>query len=361
MKPLLVLNDIHLGVQRMAGTTPASQQRLREDLHISFSTLINQHKDKDLCILGDLFDGFTVDIQDVLTCYTNLSHWISTDKNYNSNLYLVAGNHDIGKRNDRLSSFDVLATLLQGRYPNRVWVIKDCLFSRGNIYMIPHCMNQDLFNIELEQALTCEPGFLLLHANVDNGFTENSNHSLNVDGEWLTKLSKKHTIMFAHEHQGRKINYDNKPIYVLGNQWSASVSDCLAHGEAQKDGIKRAHVIHSDGTIEPIVTWKREGDFIQVDWTELSTPIVKARFIRVTGKASAAQASDVISAIAKFRQNSEALVITNGVQIDGVAGMSDLAEVTFKEVKSFDVLKALLEMLEPKEANVVRELLEVEG
>lgn len=354
MNPLLILNDLHLGVQRVAGTTPASQLAVRQYLQDSFRTLVNQHHDKDLCIPGDLFDGFEVDMQSVLDCYMTLSDWLFES---GRTLILGAGNHDIGKRNDRLSSFSLLGHLLLDRFPDTVTIVKDGLYSFGNIHVIPHCMNQDLFNIELEKALHMEPGYLLLHANVDNGFTEHSDHSLNVDGEWLTKLSKKHHLLFAHEHQHRHFSLEDtgrNPITVMGNQWPSSVSDCLAHGAAQKDGMKYAHLI-TDGTLASFATWHRDGDFEQMDWTDLQE--TEARFIRITGQAAATQAADVVSAIAKYRTKSKAFVVGNGVKIDGAVGMDELASVSFEKVTSFDVLGALLAELTPKEGEVVKELL----
>lgn len=355
MKPLLVINDVHLGVQRVAGTTPASQSEVRKYLELSMFELTHSHLDKDLCILGDLFDGFTIDYPTLLEAYHNLSSWLNRSE---GDLLLVAGNHDIGKRDDRLSSFDVLAELLVSRFSrDRVKVIRDGLYSCGNVHIIPHCMNQDLFNLELEKARNVDSGFLLLHANVDNGFAEESDHSLNVDGEWLARLSKKHQLLFAHEHQHRtlKVEGGKFAVTVLGNQWPSSVSDCLAHGEAQKDGRKFAHVIHSNGSIEPIETWRRDGDFEQIDWEHLTE--CPARFIRIIGEATAEQAADVVNAVSKYRQRSNAYVVSNGVKIGGAEGMDELAEMTFEKVTSFDVLGALLEQLEPKEQKVVKELL----
>lgn len=357
MKPILVLNDVHLGVQRMAGTTPASQVELQDYLQGVFVETINNHKDKDLLIAGDLFDGFSVDVNTVLVCYLNLSNWLTRTGN---KLILMAGNHDIGKRSDRLSSFDLLANLLADRFYEQVEVVRDELFTHeGVVHVIPHCMNQDLFNMELEKALKLPNGFLILHANVDNGFAENSDHSLNVDAEWLTRLSKKHTILFAHEHQHRQVNYGYKQVFVMGNQWPSSISDCLAHGEAQKNGRKFAHVLHAlsdDLTVETIQTWYRDQDYVQMDWTNLQD--TTARFIRITGQASATQASDVISAVAKYRQNSPAFVVSNGVVIESVAGLEEIGEVNFEKIKSFDVLSALMELLDEKEQETVKELLD---
>ena len=54
MKPLLILNDCHIGVKRSAGTTPASALALRRYLLDSFRSLLPD--DKDVLVLGDLFD-----------------------------------------------------------------------------------------------------------------------------------------------------------------------------------------------------------------------------------------------------------------------------------------------------------------
>lgn len=357
MRPKLILNDAHLGVQRMAGTTPVSQLALRHYLITAFERAIMANVDKDLIIAGDLFDGFTVDIDTVLDCYFALSKWMSSP----GHLYLMAGNHDIGKRSDRTSSFDVLASLLVAHYPERVTVIKDGLVTADErVHMIPHCMNQDLFNIELEKALHVPAGVLILHANIDNGFAENSDHSLNVDAEQLTRLSKKHVILFAHEHQHRVVSGYKQMVLAMGNQWPSSVSDCLAHGEAQKDGRKFQHVVKTDFGSDDInivmeETWKRDGDFVEMPWDELVE--TTARFVRITGSEPAERASDVISAIAKYRSKSPAFVVTNGVKIEGIKGMDDITELNCEQVKSFDVLGALLEMLDAEEQKVVKELL----
>jgi len=353
----LIVNDVHLGVSRMAGTTPASQIEVKQYLQYSFRSLIMQHLDKTLTINGDLFDGFTIEISEVLECYFTLCDWLTMST---KNVELAAGNHDVGKRNDRLSSFDLLAQLLGSRFGNQVKVIKETTYSDGNVHIIPHMMNQDLFDIELENALTLEPGYLLLHANVNNLFAEEPDHSLNVSEEWLKKLTKLHTVIFAHEHQAKKFKYAGyeNGVVVLGNQWPSSVADCLTHGTAQKDGRKYAHILSESG-LEAIQTWDRESDFVEMDWTSLEE--TEARFIRVTGKASGEQASEVISALSKYRQKSKAFVIGNSVAIAGMKGMEDLSTITFEKLVSIDVLGELLKILTPEEGQAIKELLEDEA
>jgi DNA repair exonuclease SbcCD nuclease subunit len=349
---MICINDLHLGTRRAAGTTPASSAALAASLQDSFEKFLMENLDDDLIIAGDLFDAFQIDIGEILQCYHTLAMWL--DKS-GKRLYLQAGNHDAGRRDDMLSSFDFLCQILESRF-STVTTIKRELFSVGNIHMIPHCMNQDLFNIELEKALYVEPGFLILHANCANGFAEHSDASLNVDAEWLTELSKKHTILFAHEHQARTLKLGGKPICIMGNQFPSSIADCLAHGEAQKDGCKYAHVINGDGSITKIKTWERKGSFEQIDWTELTVPT--APFVRVSGSATAAQASDVIGAIARARKESNSFVITNGVVIEGIGDMALDAAVLFDRVSSFNILESLLENLTQAEQVVVKSLLE---
>lgn len=352
MKPTVILNDLHLGVQRVAGTTPASQENLRYTLQLRLRAALDRFFDHDLIILGDLFDGFNVDASEVLACYFTLSEWLTETHN---TLTLVAGNHDIGKRDDRLSSFGMLAQLLEDRFPTLVRVVDERSASFDGIHIIPHCMNQDLFELELAKALDAEPGYLLLHANVDNGFAECKDHSLNVSAEWLKKLSDRHTLLFAHEHQARTLNYGKHDVIVLGNQWPSSIADCLSHGPAQKDGRKYAHSISDSGVLQ-YETWCRDGNFVQMPWDQLDDQTA-ANFIRIVGSAKADQASDVISAIAKYRAKSSAFVISNAVQIEGVEGLDEMSQLTFENVKTFDVLSALLAELTPEEGEAVKELL----
>ena len=139
---MLILNDIHLGVQRSAGTTPASALQLRQWLQASFRNFI-RNMNEPLIINGDLFDSFSADNVDVLDCF----HTLSTCAERNA-LYLVAGNHDLAKDSNKLSSFEWLASVLRTIHPNSVFTIMapTWLRSRG-IYVIPHLVNQQALMI----------------------------------------------------------------------------------------------------------------------------------------------------------------------------------------------------------------------
>lgn len=357
--PQLILNDVHAAVKRVAGTTPLTQVQLRNYIRDNLVNILSDHLDHDVIIPGDLFDTFDVDADEIFNIYTVLDHWLDRSVKH-VRLVLGAGNHDIGKRSDRMSAFGLLSKLLYNRWPDKVDIAETETVYFNGTYVVPHFMNQDLFDLELERLCgdDVEPGIVLLHANVDNHFAEHADHSLNVMEPMLKKLSAKHRLMFAHEHQARTLNYGGHDVIVMGNQWPTSIADCLAHGAAQKDGHKYAHIINDDGTITKLQTWSKELDYADVLWTDLVSAPDDVNFIRITGHAEATQASDLISMVAKFRQKSKALVISNAVKIEGQPDMEEMAEISFERITNFNVMEALLEMLDDREKSVVKGLMQ---
>lgn len=353
----LITSDWHIECNRVAGTTPASVKDLRESLLHGFKTLIMGHTDKDLLVAGDLFDGFTVSTTGILETYKVLTEWLTASP---GTLTLMMGNHDSSPKGDKTSSFHFLAHILMAQYGPRV-ILADQGFQvvKPGIAVISHVANQDCFDLEVAKALELDNHWIVLHCNYENPFANASDHSLNLDEEQTRKLTRKNRILLGHEHQHRTLR-EGRAI-CMGNPQPSSIADCLAHGTAQKDGKKYAWILDEEGNLDTIETWSRKGSFEQVDWRELCIAELAetVKFIRVTGTATASQAADVISAIAKFRQASNAYVIVNGVKIDGIAGMASDAEVSFENVKSFDVFGALLDMLTEPEQVAVKELLEV--
>lgn len=358
MRPLLVLNDIHLGVQRLAGTTLHSANQLRSWMFSELQRFLHQHTDKDLLINGDLFDSFTVDAATILKTYEILSQWIVAS---DGNLVLARGNHDYQPKAEKISSFDLLAGILESRHPLSVTVVTEptLICPDRRFLVIPHMPNQDMFEEALVRACDDEDQWVFLHANYDNHFATQSDHSLNVDEAAARSLmARGNRLFFGHEHQRRVLFKGG--VYIAGNQWPSSVADCLGHGAAQQDGCKYAHVITPDG-VEQVKTWDGV-NFRQIDWEVLQAgdfPEPDAyQFIRVTGVADAAQGEEVVQLISKLRKTNEAFVITNAVKIGGVEGLDELADTTFEAIKSFNVLEALLEQLNEREQATIKELLE---
>lgn len=359
----LIVNDVHLGVKRTGGTTPASRSALNAYLHEGFRHLVMSHTNKGLIINGDLFDGFQVDAYDLVNAYNTLADWLFESA---KPLVLIAGNHDYQPKAGKLSSFEMLCHFLSKQFSGQVQVIdhNSGLTEVGlntKIWAIPHMPNQDLFDAELEKAKSVT-GWLLLHANYDNPFAEQSDHSLNVTVDQARAFDGHLRLMFGHEHQGRHENAGMTMVEVIGNQLPSSVADCMAKGSAQVNGMKRAAVIHPDHGWSEVPTWEAIGSFAQSSWQDLSPVSVpaSAQFVRVIGTATAEQAAEVVNAVARFRSSSNAFVVTNAVRIEGVEGLGELSEMTFETIKNFDVLSALLEVLDDNEAKAVKELMNAE-
>jgi DNA repair exonuclease SbcCD nuclease subunit len=344
---VLVINDLHIGVNRTGGTTPQSQAALRDYLRNGLEQLIN-NEDQFVIINGDLFDSFTVDTMEVMKTAVILLKWLS--KSDSRALNLVAGNHDWQPRADRLSGFHLLTYMLSfSEYEHQVLVHDEGLELVGHtVWCIPHMPNQDLFNAEVVKAseMDGKGKKLLLHCNYKNAFTESSDHSLNLNDDQVNSLmTAGWTLVFGHEHVGRSLREGR--VVIVGNQFPSSVSDCIG------DDDKHCLRIHDGLHLER--TWSAYENYVEVDWKDLKVSD-KYKFIRVTGEASAAEAADVIKAVSKLRQSHEAFVITNAVKIEGCDLSEELAS-SVEDIKVFDVVGAIMGELTEQEQGVVKGLL----
>lgn len=340
---LTVINDTHCGAIRTGGTTPVTQTQLRQATLHGLIALLEQCEG-DVLINGDLFDAFMIPFMDLWLTVEACSAYLEDEKD--ATLYVGRGNHDIAKNSLNMSSFDLFCKIMESRWGLRFVPITEPAFLAKHLaYVIPHLPNQDLFNEALKQVPKTK--FLFVHANFDNKFAVEADHSLNVSVE-QAEAAPVDFVVFGHEHQ-RKSALNGK-VVIVGNQIPTSVADCLGND------VKYLLRIH-DSKIEHLPVWQAEGDFARPDWRELEAALaLPARFIRVQGEATAAEAADVIGRISKFRTKSKALVITNAVSIDGVAS-DDEIKMTLEGVKQFDVLTALLELLdEGWERNTVTSL-----
>lgn len=351
---MLILNDIHNGFERSGGTTLASREAMRSWLYDMQRELLDSTTEHDLLIVGDLFDAFEVDTRDFLATLFLLSDWM----NEHGSLYLLAGNHDWSPKGEKISSFEAMVAILKQMHGTKLTVatIDTYIGVDESAVALAHCSNQTVFNEKLEELLGLmkQGQYLFLHANYDNKFAAQSDHSLNVSEEMAKRFVEAGIkLVFAHEHQARKALDSN--VIIMGNQWPTSVADCLGN-EA-----KFAHVYREGAGIGRLETptWSRDSDvgFVEVDWRLLDEPLPRpGMFIRVTGIANADEASAAMNAVAKLRSVSEAFVITNAIKVEGVADAQDLPEA-FEATKRFDVLDYIRKHLEPNEMAVVEELL----
>lgn len=335
--PITILNDLHIGAVRSAGTTPASALALRKYALDQLGSLL-QETNEDLILLGDVFDSYLVPNQDLLETYRLLQDWLTKGHK----LMLVIGNHDKSKDSTRLGSFELLAALL-GDSENVTFLEgAGWLNESEGVYAVSHVTNQDLLDMHLSQVPKCK--FLLLHANYDNNFATQADHSLNMSKEQAQEcLAEK--IIFAHEHNHRTAL--GGKVFVLGNQFPMSVSDCLSPQD------KFMHRISAAG-IERVKTWERAEGYADMPWNALAD--ADAKFIRISGTATPEQAGEAATAVALYRRQSDAFVVTNAVQVlaDGETERASLESL--EAVQSFDVMAALKAVLTPEEFAVIEAL-----
>lgn len=329
---LQILNDVHIGAIRSGGTTPSTALALRKKLLDDFQKLLPKHK--DLMLLGDLFDKANIPLSDVLDTYKVLSKWLEI--NPENILYNVAGNHDLSGSSNVLSSFQFLGALLKYSYPSRyVHIEEPKEIPYG--YVIPHLRNQDLFDLALDQAPAGK--VLFVHANFESPFAQHSDQSLNFTREQVEKAK---LVVCAHEHQARSL----KNVEIPGNQIASSVSDWL--------GAKTKRFLSLDETGFYYTECARsEIEFVIQDWQDLQAS--EHAFVRVEGSATAEQASEVVTAINRFRKTSAALVITNAVKIVSENSEVDF-ESTLSEVQGFNVMDALKSFLTAEELKIIESL-----
>ena len=354
----LVINDIHLGVSRTGGTTAESAAALREYAHKQFSKLLDLAETENanaVFINGDLADQYNLPLSGALEIYSALDEWM--DGNPFKDLVIACGNHDLSKDSSRLGTVEFVGALLKMKYPDRFTLVTKPQAFSDRIYVIPHVTNQDVFDLELSRVPDGTK-YLLLHCNYDNKFAADAEHSLNLDRAAAKALKARGiTLVLGHEHQGRESMGGS--VVITGNQFPSSVSDCLSHGDGQKDGTKRALIIE-DGTHRFIPTWTpddADGWFAKIDWRELKDVEEEGRgFVRVEGDASEAEAADVIKAISAFRQRSKSFVVTNAVKVEQAESLEDIA-ASIADIRNVSVLELLLEQLEPNQQVAVRKLL----
>ena len=352
---MLIINDCHAGVNRNGGTTPASKAALKEYLLEKYRDLLRSTDEGHLVVLGDLFDDFECDPSDWMRVYALMLDWLTR---HQKRLTLISGNHDNSMRGDKVSAFTMLATILGNTFPDNVEVldIGQPRYVEPGVYAIPHCANQDLFDLELKKALDLAPEWLLLHCNLNNTFAQRSDHSLDLSEEWANKFEEVGTrILMAHEHQAREV----RNVVVLGNQFSTSIADCLGND------VKFAYILVG-GHLSKVETWSRGGDdgYLEIDWRDLRSEweklgvSVPAGFVRIVGNASSAEAAQVMNAIAAFRKAAPAtlFVVTNAVVVEGIAEVDELPE-KFRAAEKFDVLDFIRKQFETDEMAVIETLL----
>lgn len=341
MRPLYILNDLHLGVLRGAGTTPQTQLQLRDWAIQQLAELLKARQDGDVVLNGDLFDTYQIPLTDLLKVKRVFSAWLELTGN---TLFLLPGNHDLSTDSSKLSSFEFMSQMLLDQHGGKVKYYEELCQLRGDVLAIPHMPNQDLFELELDKVPDGYK-YLLVHCNYDNGFAKQLDHSLNLSKERAEALPVKH-IIFAHEHNANA--HQSGKVLIAGNPFPTSISDCLNGSQH-----KYQYALTDDGP-QAQKTWDHSG-YAEVDWRGGSVPD-SAQFVRVVGDVPAADAAAAIDAVNRLRRASPAFIVGNGLRIEG-AEPKDFDMGSLEAARAFDVVGALRKHLDEAQMKRVEEVL----
>ena len=356
---MLIINDIHIGVNRSGGTTVQSQVELQDAILQQLEACIEEES-HHVVVNGDLFDSFSVDLRQVIDTYHIFSDWVSE---HQSRLTLIAGNHDWSPKDGRVSSFHLLGFMLtKGNIRGLIEVLD---YRSGfyricdGVYCIPHMPNQNMFDdMILEAVKSSHDGqYLLLHCNYRNNFAANSDHSLNLSENQVDQLMEAGwTLIIGHEHKGYTLRGGR--VIVVGNQFPTSISDCIDDTEKRMLNLNLLNRKHDE--VEMITTWESAGQYEEIDWKDLEHSSTEAKFIRVIGAASIGESSDVVRAMSKFRQASTAFIISNAVKVESHTLSSDIEISSMEEIQSFNVFDTLMSELSEDERVVIKQLYDQE-
>lgn len=222
---ILIYSDPHEGLSRVANTTPASAQKLRDASHEHTKYLLTDVKQEGMLAfcLGDLFDQYSnhesviVQAMDLVT-RTEI---------------VLAGNHDISNRKDKVSSLKLLQKIYGDMILMGDWGEPSVFqFSLRNtqFVFIPHVANQELFETALQEAQalaaasTSQWKVLCIHCNYNLTFDSVQDTSLNLTSTAADLLlADFHFIFSGHEHI--PADHHNGRVRIVGNPYPTSFSD----------------------------------------------------------------------------------------------------------------------------------------
>ena len=241
---ILFASDFHIGMTRTANHTSESSQRREQASREMLRQVLATPHDLAVCG-GDFFDKFS---NPETTIIDAMEYADQFD-------VILSGNHDHSQRADTKSSLDVIASANLERGA----VTSEPFFGK-NLYLVPHCLSQELFMAALDdaqqRAARAEhnvPRILVTHCSYDLSF-ELSTSSLNLTRERAEQLLTAFDyVLLGHEHVARE-DFDGR-LQVIGSHFPTSFSDLT----------DKRHLIFDTDTnrMDSVVHW-RAGEHVYV-------------------------------------------------------------------------------------------------
>lgn len=321
----LIASDPHFNPQRQGGTTNQSRIELEEHLFVRFNHTLDTIPHDALIIVGDLNAKYSVSEKTLLNTYGILQQ--------ENHCIILRGNHDSGSmKQGEISSLELLDYLM----PNLMTVFHQP-HTIGEMHFVPHCFNQEEFDQHIEAVEDNQ--LVFIHANLDNTFAENADHSLNFSSEQYNSLKDRGcTVVIGHEHAALDIDR----LHIVGCHYPTSIADCLG-------GDKRVLLYDSDTKqITSVETWNKAEEYIEMDWRDIQA--TDHKFIRINGECEVVEYPEIVRSIAKLRKESSAFIIASNVKVV----VKERENVEQQEVTGFNILELLLENVDEEFREEVR-------
>lgn len=329
----LILNDLHLGLRRGAGTPAEKVAKFAEDIQLpTFERILNEHTETPVLVLGDLFDSGAPGYDALRAAWSLLRY-------HAGGVVLVKGNHDITKDRSQKAGIDFLGELLG------VDVLSEPgrLDNREDVWVVPHLANQQRFDEALAQARDAGARIVLTHCNFDNPFAAEKVHSLNLSPEQAGWFDK---VISGHEHNNREIGN----VSMLGAQVPFRIDEVVP---------KFYHVLDLEAgqLTQCRVEMSLPVAALQMDWRELDLAKAHIGFVRVTGSANISEADTVAKLVQAFRRDSAAYFVTNSVEVSGIE-LGAVFDGAAEDLERFEAKQELFNILPQEQMAYLRELIE---
>ena len=311
MKLIRFSSDSHLGVNRVAHTTPQSRLMLRE---VAYQQAMSVLEGKDVVNLhlGDLFDKFSNN-EETIRQGAEVCRKCA---------FVMSGNHDMSNRETAKGSFELLHSL--GGFNTVTGTLVTPLTDNATIMFEPHCLLQEELTNRLKWiiergGLNISGGtrFLLLHCNYDSKFPQKDS-TLVLERDMAEKLLEVFDyILIGHEHNSRT-DFDGRVVCV-GNVFPTSFSDISDKYVWEWDGLE----------LRKVLVWNEQLRYKQIEWEVLLSnlsgfideraiyELSDVQFIKITGTAPATKMPEISKAINKLWELvPSALMIGNFVQAE---------------------------------------------
>ena len=337
---VIFYTDPHLGLSRVANTTPSSSENLRQRI---FDHLVNNvlKKQGTKVCAGDLFDKYS---NNEITILQGVHVADATD-------VILAGNHDLVNQADKMGSLQLIEEMYsdndectivlpeQFSQPyNRSYFITP---SGLDLLLIPHVGSQDLFDLSLENAhdhakanrRSGQTTVLVLHCNYDLSPERTTDTTLNLTSDVAKYLLEAYDyILLGHEHMPAE-HFDGRLI-IIGNVFPTGMGDI---------SDKRILCYHPDGRFESQTIWEAASGYQEFDHRQVPEA-TQANFVRITGEIEAGHMLELTRAVASmWRRSPDLYCVKLDVTMPGISSSPDTKSVQESLTQLPDLIRKELE------------------